>query len=76
MSASFDAWSTEALRGYLVMLGDFLSGSMQEDPGRAGYVQRLELARKELDRRERAVAGITSQVVFSVEGVVTGSLPS
>lgn len=76
MSASFDAWSDEALRGYLVMLGDFLSGSMQEDPGRAGYVERLERARLELDRRARLASGTTSRVAFSAEGVVTGSLPS
>lgn len=48
----FDAWSTDALRGYVVMLGEFMSGSMQEDSLREGYCNRLELARAELRVRD------------------------
>lgn len=63
----FDGWSTEALRGYVVMLGEFLSGSMYEDPLRESYVTRLGDARQELKVREDADAGKRTSVAFPRE---------
>lgn len=65
----FDGWSTEALKGYVVMLGEFMSGSMMEEPQREGYVQRLGDAHRELKLREDAEAGKKVSVAFPTESV-------
>ena len=64
----FDAWSTDALRGYVVMLGEFMSGSMQEDSLREGYCNRLELAKAELRSRDADDQGKRS-IAFPAETV-------
>jgi hypothetical protein len=63
----FDAWSTDALRGYIVMLGEFLSGSMQEEPQREAYARRLSDARLELAARESEETGPRASVAFPRE---------
>lgn len=68
----FDGWSTEALRGYVVMLGEFMSGSMMEEPQREGYVHRLSDAHRELKLREDADAGKKVSVAFPAESVTQG----
>ena len=68
----FDGWSTEALRGYVVMLGEFMSGSMLEEPQREGYVRRLGEAEHELKLREDAEAGKKVSVAFPSESVTQG----
>lgn len=65
----FDGWSTEALRGYVVMLGEFMSGSMMEEPQREGYVSRLDDAHRELKLREDAEVGKKVSVAFPTESV-------
>ena len=65
----FDSWSTDALRGYIVMLGEFLSGSLQEDPLRNSYNDRLSSAKAELKVREDADAGKQTSVRFPRETV-------
>lgn len=67
MTVKFDGWSTEALRGYVVMLGEFLSGSMQEEPQRQQYVDRLASARVELKHREGMESGKKVKVFFTEE---------
>lgn len=71
----FDGWSTEALRGYVVMLGEFMSGSMQEDPQRAAYVDRLSSAQRELKAREDAESGRKASVAFPTREVVVKEEP-
>lgn len=67
MSVKFDGWSTEALRGYVVILGEFLSGSMQEEPQRQRYVDRLASAWVELKHREDVESGKKVKVFFTEE---------
>ena len=67
----FDSWSTDALRGYVVMIGEFLSGSMQEDPGREAYVNRLASAKVELKFREDEETNKKVSVAFPSEKVTT-----
>ena len=52
----YDSWSIEALRGYVVMMGEFLAGNMHEEPTRETYVNRLEQAKATLATREAALA--------------------
>ena len=63
----FNGWSTEALRGYIIMLGEFMSGSMQEEPQRAAYADRLDSAQRELKVREDSEAGRRTSVAFPAE---------
>lgn len=65
----FDSWSTDALRGYIVMLSEFLSGSLHEDPLRQTYHDRLTLAKAELKVRDDAEAGKQTSVLFPRETV-------
>lgn len=67
MITKFDGWSVEALRGYVVMLGEFLSGSMQDEPQRQQYVDRLTSARIELKHREGMESGKKVKVFFDEE---------
>lgn len=69
MKSPYDAWTTEAIRGYIVMMSDFLSGSMQEEPGRQAYVNRLGQARAALLEREKSDSGIKTSIAFPKETV-------
>lgn len=48
----FSELSDDALRGFILMQQDFLSGSMYEDPLRSASNTRLEKAINELASRE------------------------
>ncbi len=65
----FDGWSDDALRGYVVMLGEFLLGSTQEDPGREVYVTRLASACTELKVRDDEESGKKASIAFPGEKV-------
>lgn len=69
MKTPYDNWSIEALRGYVVMMGEFLSGSMHEDPTRDAYVNRLSQASAALKVREDEEAGKKTSVAFPAETV-------
>lgn len=67
MNVKFGGWSTEALRGYVVILSEFLSGSIQEEPQYQQYVDRLASARVELRHRESMESGKKMKVFFVEE---------
>ena len=69
MKTPYDSWSIEALRGYVVMMGEFLSGSMHEDPTREAYVNRLSQARSALKIREDEESSKKTSVAFPAETV-------
>ena len=54
----FSNWGIDALRGYVIMRTEFLSGSMYEDPLRELYSKKLEIARKRLQLMEEQVSDI------------------
>lgn len=58
----FDTWSIEALRGYVVMTTEFLSGSIQEE-NKSMYETRLGEACVELASRD---AKETTKVVSEI----------
>ena len=49
----FVNWSTEAIKGYVVMLNDFISGSNVVDEKHKENVKHLYEAINELDKREQ-----------------------
>lgn len=69
MTTPYDSWSIEALRAYVVMMGEFLSGSMYEEPTRETYVRRQSDAAMALKFREQEELGKKTSVAFPVETV-------
>jgi hypothetical protein len=65
----FDGWSTEALKGYVVMLGEFMSGSILEELQRENYVMRLSDAKRELKLRDDADVDKKTSIAFSSENL-------
>lgn len=70
MTTSYDSWSIEALRAYVVMMGEFLSGSMYEEPTREAYANRLSQASAALKIREGEESGKKTSVAFPGETVM------
>ncbi len=62
----FNKWSAEALRGYIITMDEFLSGSMYEESQqqRKLCADRLDAARLELAGRSAPLAGRRTLVAF------------
>lgn len=63
----YDSWSVEALRAYVIMIGEFMSGSMQEDPLRNAYAEKLAHVSDVLAARERETTTTKVVVAFPSE---------
>ena len=69
MKTPYDSWSIEALRAYVLMMGEFLSGSMHEEPTRETYVNRQSQASAALKIREDEASGRKISIAFPTETV-------
>jgi hypothetical protein len=68
-SGKFDSWSTEALRGYVVMIEQILSIQHEENTHDM-YVERLTSVKTTLEIREREELGKKTSISFR-ENIVT-----
>lgn len=66
MKTPYDSWSIEALRAYVLMTSEFLSGSVHEEM-RDAYSKRYTQASSALKIREDEQSGLKTSVAFPSE---------
>ena len=71
MKTPYDSWSIEALRAYVLMMSEFLSGSVHEDTVNEAYVNRHSQASTALKIREDVEINKRNSVAFPSETVTT-----